>query len=168
MGETIYLQAKINAIIRRSNRLTFVIFLTIIICLITVAFNLSYNYIKGIDIIWLDFPGKDQGIIAILIQSVILAPILETFLCQSLPYRMLNKVKYLNERSYLILLISALFFGLTHFYSLFYIIYATLAGLVFMYGYMIRMKTDNKTYYLIAISHALVNLIVFIRNQSVI
>jgi hypothetical protein len=34
-------------------------------------------------------------------------------------------------------------------------------GLVLMYGYMVRIKSDSKTYYLITISHSLVNLGIF-------
>lgn len=90
----------------------------------------------------------------------------ETILNQYLPYYLLNKVKYLNERSYLILLLSALFFGLGHFYSLYYIVFGFFSGLVLMYGYMVRIKTDNKTFYLVAIGHALVNLAVFVINVS--
>ena len=89
--------------------------------------------------------------------SVVVAPFLETSLNQYLPYYLLNKVRYLKERSYLILLISALIFGSMHFNSLFYIFYGFICGLVLMYGYMVRIKTDKKTYYLIVICHALVN-----------
>jgi uncharacterized protein len=71
-------------------------------------------------------------------------------------------MKFFRERSFLILLLSALVFGLLHTYSLFYIIYGFLAGIILMYGYMVRMKTDRNTFYLIATTHALVNLGAFI------
>ena len=69
------------------------------------------------------------------------------------------------ERNYLVLLASALFFGLMHFYSLFYIIYGFILGLILMYGYMIRIKTDRKTFFLIAVCHSLLNLGIFIKNH---
>lgn len=155
---------KINTWLKNINRITFIIILTAAVYIVAFCFNFVLRFIKEKDIILFDFPGKDKSIIFILFSSIVLAPILETLLNQSLPYYILNKIKYFKERSYLILLASALFFGLLHFYSLFYIFYAFLLGLLFMYGYMIRIKTDKKTFYLIAISHFLVNLGIFIRN----
>ena len=155
---------EVNMSFKSSTRITFVLVITSALFLTAFCFNIILSFIKGSDIILLDFPRKENDIILLFVLPVLLAPIFETFLNQYLPYYLLNKVKYLNERSYLVLLISALFFGLTHFYSLFYIIYAFLLGLILMYGYMIRITTDRKTFYLIAICHSLVNLGIFIRN----
>lgn len=149
---------------KNSNRITFIIILTSALCIVVSCFNIAYGFIREKDIIFLNFPGAEDGDISIFIKSVILAPIFETLLNQSLPYYLLNKVKYLSERRYLILLISAFLFGITHFYSLFYIIFACIMGIVLMFGYMIRIRTDKKTYYLIAFCHSLVNLGVFIKN----
>jgi uncharacterized protein len=122
-----------------------------------VAFNLVFGLIKEKDIVWRAFPDDiDPFILFFLVVWV--APIIETWFCQYLPYYFLNKVKYLRERPYLMLLLSALFFGAGHYYSLFYIIYGFLAGFILMYGYMVRIKTDKNTFYLIAITHSLVNL----------
>ena len=99
---------------------------------------------KESDLILVDFSKEVNGFIPLFIIPVIISPIFETFLAQSLPYKLLKKMKYINERDYLILLISAIFFGLIHFYSLFYIFYAFLLGLVLMYGYMVRIDSDNK------------------------
>jgi hypothetical protein len=111
-----------------------------------------------------DFSKELNGVIPLFIIPVIITPIFETYLAQSLPYKLLKKVKYLSERGYLILILSALFFGLIHFYSLFYIFYAFMLGLVLMHGYMVRINSDSKTFVLIAVSHALLNLGIFIRN----
>ncbi|MEI6050456.1 MAG: CPBP family glutamic-type intramembrane protease [Bacteroidota bacterium] len=158
---------KTNESLRSSNRVTFVVIITSLLYLVLFSFHFVLGLIREKDIVWFDFPGKDEGVILIFIQTLIFAPLFETLLNQTLPYYLLNKVKYLNERSYLILLSSALFFGLEHFYSLFYILYGFLMGLVFMYGYMVRIKSDKKTFYLIAICHFLVNLGLFIRNLLV-
>jgi hypothetical protein len=155
---------KICENLKSSNRITFIIIFTSILLIVAFCLNFAVGFIKEKDIIWFDFPRKEQGIFSLFFLSVILAPILETLLNQVLPYYLMNKIKYLKERSFLILLISALFFGLTHFYSLLYIIYAFILGFVFMYGYMIRIKTDDKTYYLITICHSLLNLGIFIKN----
>ena len=70
----------------------------------------------------------------------------------------------MNERSYLILLASALFFGLLHFYSFLYIVYAFILGLVLSFGYMVRIKNDKNAFLLIAICHSLLNLGILIKN----
>jgi hypothetical protein len=155
---------KVNVFLKEANRPTFVLVLTSALILTAFLFSIAYNIIEKIDIVWYDFPSEEKDLVFLFVAGIIVAPILETWLCQTLPYTLLNKVKFLKERSYLILLISAVFFGLNHFYSLFYMIYGFLVGLIFMYGYMIRIKTDNKTYYLIVISHLLVNLVATIRN----
>ena len=155
---------KINARLQSINRLAFILVLTATIYILAISFNYALLFIKEEDIIFFDFPGEEKNIVFIFFIPVIIAPIFETFFNQYLPYYLLNKIKYFHERNYLILLASALFFGLLHFYSVFYIVYAFLLGLVLMYGYMLRIKTDNKTFYLIAISHSLLNLGIFIKN----
>jgi hypothetical protein len=156
----------INERLKSLNRVTFTIILSFALFLTNVVFNLLISFFEKFDIVWFRFPGPDDGIIFLFILAVIIAPVAETFIGQYLPYYLLNKIKYFNERSYLILLSSALFFGLNHFYSLFYMIYGFFTGLILMYGYMVRIKTDNKTFYLVAISHAFVNLSAFIINVS--
>jgi uncharacterized protein len=155
---------KINNRLKNLNRITFVVILTSTLYIVAFSFNFAFGFIKEKDIIWFDFPSKEKNSVLFFFTSIILAPIFETFLNQSLPYKLLNKVRYLNERSYLILLASALFFGLLHLYSLFYIIYAFLLGLVLMFGYMTRINTDKKTFLLIAICHSLLNLGILIEN----
>jgi uncharacterized protein len=153
---------KLNVKLRKTNRLAFVIIITL--TLFTEAYILSYvfGYFRDSDITLINFPDQEKTPVMLFFSSVILIPLLETFLNQFLPYFLLNKVRYLHERSYLILLMSAIFFGGLHFYSMFYIIFGFLLGLVFMYGYMVRIKSDNKTFYLIAATHSLFNLGIFI------
>jgi uncharacterized protein len=149
--------------LKRSNRITFILILTTVLYFIKFIFNYIYSYLERSDIIWSTFPRQEEKI-TLFFLSVFIAPFFETWIAQSLPYSVLNRVKYFKERSYLILLISALIFGVNHFYSLFYIIYGFLMGLVFMYGYMERIQTDKQTFYLITITHSLVNLGIFIKN----
>ncbi len=153
---------KVTSRIRNTGRIGFVTIITLTSFFIAFILSIVFSYLRDWDIIILNFPDREKNLITLFFTTVIITPIMETFLNQYLPYYLLKKVKYFQERSYLILLASALFFGLLHLYSLFYIIFGFLLGLVFMYGYMVRIKTDNKTFYLIAITHALFNLGVFI------
>ncbi len=164
MGSIIYKIRKTNKRLKSLSRILFIIVLTSALYLVAFFLNYVIGFIKEKDFVLMDFSNGEKRIIIYVFSSVILAPVVETFLGQSLPYYLLNKIKYFNERSYLILFTSALFFGLLHFYSLFYIFYAFVLGLIFMYGYMIRIKTDRKTFYLIAVSHSLLNLGIFIKN----
>jgi len=150
--------------LKKLKRITFILVITILLYFISFSFNILLGAIKKNDFVFIDFQDKKNSIIYFFVTPIILAPIFETFLGQSLPYYLLKKVNYMNERSYLILLASALIFGLMHFYSLFYIIYAFFLGLVLSYGYMVRIKNDNKAFFLIAICHSLLNLGIMIKN----
>jgi len=160
-----FMRKKINEKLASSNRIIFVAIITTISYVLLVGFNFCFDFIKEKDIIWFDTPNKEKNIYLLFFSVVILSPIIETYINQSLPYKFLNRVTFLKERNYLILIISALFFGLWHFYSLFYVIYGVFMGFVFMYSYMVRIRTDNRTFYLIALCHSLVNLGVFIINN---
>ncbi len=151
----------INSRLKTTSRVTFVIILTSASYFVTIVFNFLFGLIREKDIVWFPSPN-DLDPIVFFFLGVIFAPLFETWFCQYLPYYFLNKIKFLRERNYLILFLSALFFGANHFYSLFYIVYGFLMGLVLMYGYMVRIKTDKNTFYLVAITHALVNFGAFI------
>ena len=155
---------KLSTWLQNCCRLIFIFILTLVLYFLAFNFNFIFGYFKKNDLIWVHLPNMEESFILLFISPIFLAPIIETFLGQSLPYYLLNKVKYLQRRKYLILIASGLFFGLLHFYSLFYIIYAFFLGLVLMYGYMVRIKTDKKTFLLIAICHSLLNLGIFIIN----
>lgn len=157
MERTMNFNDSIKTRLIKFDRYFFTLTLISTLFLIKYLFLFLYRLIEEADIVFYSFPKQEESI-GMFILLIFIAPIIETWLAQSLPYTLLNKVKYLKERSYLILLISALFFGLNHFYSLFYMVYGFLMGLIFMYGYMARINTDKKTFYLIAISHSVMNL----------
>jgi hypothetical protein len=148
---------KINTFMKSVDRIWFVIILTVVGYTVSLSFDLAVNWLNIKDIIWINYPMVNADIV-LAILAVTLGPLFETWLGQSLPYRLLNKVKRLRERQYLILIIAALFFGINHFYSLLYIIFGSVMGVVLMYGYMVRVKTDSNTFYLIAITHSLLNM----------
>jgi uncharacterized protein len=155
---------KITIYLRKLKGITFVFIVTSLLYIVSISFNIVLGFIKQKDLIFLDYQSKGNSIVFIFIAPILLAPILETFLGQYLPYYLLIKINYMKERSYLILIASALFFGLLHFYSLFYIIYAFFLGLILSYGYMLRVKDDKRTFIFIAICHSLLNLGIIIKN----
>ena len=152
----------INSKFRNSNHLVFIILLTLLLLLTSSIFSFILSLIESKNIIWFEPPSpKNHNIFLLIIEGVFIVPIIETFVFQTVPYHFLNKVNFLKTKPFLILIISALFFGLQHCYDLLYIIYGISGGLVLMYGYMVRIKTDKNTFYLIAITHGLFNLGVF-------
>ena len=156
-----YIQT-INSKFRNSNRIVFILLLTSALLLTSSCSSFILSLIEYKNIIWFDPPSpKNHNIVILVIEGVFIVPIIETFVYQTLPYYFLNKVNFLKTKAYLILIISALFFGVTHCYDLFYIIYGFFGGLVLMYGYMVRIKNDKNTFYLIAVTHGLFNLGVF-------
>jgi hypothetical protein len=155
---------KITTYLSKIKGITFVFIITSLLYLVSISCNIVLGFIKQKDLIFLNFPSKENSIVFIFITPIILAPIIETFLGQSLPYYLLKKLGYMNGRNYLVITASALFFGILHFYSLFYIIYAFLLGLVLSYGYVVRIKSDKNAFLLIAVCHALLNAGILIRN----
>jgi hypothetical protein len=144
----------INSKFKNSNHIVFILLLTSLLVLTSFGSSFILSLIEYKNIFWFDPPSpKNRHIVLLVIEGVFIAPIIETFINQTLPYYFLNKVNFLKTKGYLILIISALFFGVLHCYDLFYIIYGFFMGLVLMYGYMVRIKNDKNTFYLIAISH---------------
>lgn len=58
-------------------------------------------------------------------------------------------------------MIAGIIFGLSHTYSLLYMIQTSLIGFVFMYAYLIHIQNLRKSFWLITIIHFLVNLTAF-------
>jgi hypothetical protein len=115
--------------------------------------------------VWLEYPiDSDNHIVWKIFTAVIFAPLIETLINQSLVYHLLQKVHFFSNHKWRIILFSATFFGVKHFYSLEYIISALVLGIIFMHAYMERVEKDSKTFYLIAASHASFNLIVLLIN----
>lgn len=152
----------LNSRLRNTNRIIFVLLVTAALFFVGFILSRVFGLLRDRDISVLALPDNNDNLIILFFTSVIFAPIIETFLNQYLPYNLLSRIKYLRERNFLILMISALIFGILHMNSVFNMIFGFLMGIVFMYGYMVRIKSDNKTYYLIAVSHSLFNLGVFL------
>ncbi len=125
--------------------------------------NLIYRVLGQFDLKWFAFPDEDSSLL-MFFAVVFVGPPLETLLGQYRPDLLLDKLTFFRNRKYLILIASALFFGLNHFYSLFYILYGTFAGAILMYAYMSRVASDKKIFLWITLCHSLTNLCSFLAN----
>lgn len=95
---------------------------------------------------------------ALYFTAIVVAPLIETLLCQKLPYWALSKIPFFKRNIWYIYLIPALIFGSLHYYSIAYMIFTFFFGLLFIYGYGIRQ--GKSPYWTITIIHALHNLTV--------
>lgn len=94
------------------------------------------------------------------ILSVLIGPLLETFLFQYLIIETLCKFKLNNN---LIIWISAILFALTHNYNLIYLLAAIFPGILYASYYLYLKKENRKNiFFTIYALHSLTNLVVFI------
>ena len=93
---------------------------------------------------------------------IILVPILETFINQHLPFRLMQKWSWTKNKYGLYILISAIAFGLIHTYSLQYMIFGFSVGLILAYMYFFYSKTPMRSFWSTTLIHGLRNSFVFL------
>jgi membrane protease YdiL (CAAX protease family) len=102
-----------------------------------------------------DKDGPNVKGLMMFVMAVTVVPLIETLLGQALAHKVGQGLKL---KSTYIILLSALWFGLMHFYSLQYIILTFTIGLVFAYAYYLYQSSFRKAFWFVAAIHALHNL----------
>ncbi|MBV8665134.1 MAG: CPBP family intramembrane metalloprotease [Burkholderiaceae bacterium] len=97
------------------------------------------------------------GPVGRLIVASLIAPLVETALFQWAPIRLLHT--WLRQPAWLAVLVSAVLFGMGHTYSLGYVVFTFLVGLVLAFGFQAKNYRGGHPYLLICIVHALRNVI---------
>jgi len=92
----------------------------------------------------------------------IIAPLFETFINQYVPFKLFQNYDWLKNKYGLYILSSALVFGLMHWYSIQYIIFAFSVGLVLGYSYFFYSKTPIKAFWSTTLLHSLRNTLSFL------
>ena len=89
----------------------------------------------------------------------IIVPILETFLFQHIT---INLIELITKNKYVLVIVSALLFGFSHYFNVVYFITTTLIGFVYAAAYIIGKRHKSKTFafWSVALAHAIQNLIV--------
>lgn len=95
---------------------------------------------------------------------VIVAPLIETFLFQTIFFWILTKISFFRERLYLIVIISSFFFGIAHGYSQIYIAYGFIGGLIFGYSYVVYNRKPCLAFKIVMSIHSTRNLIALIAS----
>jgi len=75
--------------------------------------------------------------------AVLVVPLLETFICQALPFYFLSMFQFLRRNVWIIILVSSLCFGLAHDFSIQYSIHSTIVGFFLISTYIIRSKNKD-------------------------
>ena len=129
-------------LIRKSNFSISVLYLFALFLMFYILWtSVYYNFLEKYDILFSPTPNETimtQGLGKQIFLAVILAPLIETLIFQKWVYQLLSLVGWLKRNKILIIFISAVIFGMIHYYSLSYVIYNFFAGALLMFAYIVR------------------------------
>ncbi|MEN9610827.1 MAG: hypothetical protein RLZZ628_1641 [Bacteroidota bacterium] len=140
-----------------------VISLTIICLLLAIVNGYIFNYINNK---YFHLASNENGLddypkIGKIIIIIIIAPIIETVLCQVLPFSILSALKVVNKL--LLILIPSLIFASMHHYHWLYMLMTFFGGLILNYYYYCVVQIHSEyAFALTAILHATYNLYGFL------
>lgn len=89
---------------------------------------------------------------------IVIVPIIETFIFQYGVFKILQAFKFTRSKYVIYIFISALLFGLEHWYSIKYILFAFTAGIALAYTYYLYHKNAIKAFWTTTLIHSLRNL----------
>lgn len=107
--------------------------------------------------------GKHPSIYVQFCLAVIIAPIIETLLFQTLPVFVLKDG--LNLRYSIICFVSATAFAASHPFSIGYIIFSFIMGLLFVYAYLLISETPKSPFRIVCITHGLRNFLALVATH---
>jgi Type II CAAX prenyl endopeptidase Rce1-like len=90
--------------------------------------------------------------------GLIIAPIFETLICQYIPFLIFQSF---TKNNLFPVIFSALFFGVSHSYSLLYIVFGTMAGFILANAYVASQKRLENAFMNVALIHFTSNFIEF-------
>lgn len=122
----------------------------------SVVFSFLFPGVKGLQV---------NSLFEKIMITIILAPIVETYLTQQLIIEL--ALKWSKGKTIPALLLSAAAFGLMHYYALAYMCKTFLSGLLFGTLYITLRENKNKAFLYVALTHASFNLIVTVFNYII-
>jgi membrane protease YdiL (CAAX protease family) len=105
---------------------------------------------------------KNSGFIKIIIEGIVIAPLLETFIFQKLIFDFFHH----KIRIRFIILLSAAFFGLSHFYDLSYIINTFFIGIILAVAYALWNGKKITPFWTVVTIHLLHNFIILVKEMT--
>lgn len=140
------------------SKLSTIKYICIILLLTYVVFIPLFPFFKNYDIGGPKFI-IDSSFIIKLIGGSIIIPLIETFIFQYLIIEYVGNIKKFKDKKFLIAVISAVAFSLSHYYNAFYIFYSFILGLFLAYTYILYKNKGKNPFIVVMILHALRNLI---------
>ena len=152
--------------LKKQNTVIFIFIIYILILSLWTLISLFTEAMDIGDIVFFKPPSVEKdSVFGIVLKGLIVAPLLETLIFQKLAYYLFSKISYLNNKNILICVISGFLFGLSHWYSLFYVIIASIVGYILMYAYLVHIRNLKKSFWIVAGIHFLVNLSALIKDM---
>ncbi len=87
--------------------------------------------------------------------AIFISPFIETLIFQTLPHKLYRK--YYPNKYFVYLFVSALFFGVAHRYSIYYMIAAYVPGIFLLFYYDIAYQRKENAVIVLSIIHGLIN-----------
>ncbi|MEN5133438.1 CPBP family intramembrane glutamic endopeptidase [Elizabethkingia anophelis] len=134
-----------------------ILFFSLTTILISYALGAIFEYF---DVFEKDFNGpKFNNLTQELFIAIIFAPLIETFVFQSVIYYLVKLFDSFLKKYFVsvYLIISSLLFALSHSYSIYYEIATFFIGLIFAYSFLYFKKESNYPILCVAIIHSLYN-----------
>lgn len=100
---------------------------------------------------------EEIPIVLLFLIVVIIVPIVETFIFQYLIIRILKKINFLKNRMVLVMFISAVVFGASHTYSIFYMFITFISGLLLAYAFIVYEDKKASAFWVTMAIHGLMN-----------
>ncbi len=124
------------------------------------------SFIAGDGVFYIDYLD-DLSTTSVFTITVLFAPLFETFLYQFLIIEVLLFIrKWLHIPFFVPIAVSAIVFGLTHDYNVYYIFSASLIGILYALFYLIaKYNVSMNAFISVTIVHASTNLVGFIIDQ---
>lgn len=135
-----------------------IVYCALIICILNIIFSALYS--KLLLVLKLNYhpnPDPPSSIYELFFLAVIFAPLVETFFFQFGPIYLLRKYNPI-----IIITISSLLFGLSHWYNFLNFIYGFAIGLLFAISYVLVDKRKINPFITVCLAHMFYNLFVFI------
>ena len=155
---------KADEFLKKLSTLKFIITITFCTFLVSIALG-SLSAILNTTISDTDVAVSNSSLIEAFIVSVIIAPLIETLIFQYVIIKYLRKLNILKNRNSIIILISAILFGLAHTYSLQYVIHMFFIGILLAYSFSIYEKKESSPFWTVCAIHSLRNLTICILLQ---
>ncbi|MBO1582849.1 CPBP family intramembrane glutamic endopeptidase [Bacillus sp. XF8] len=89
-------------------------------------------------------PIKEESVIIQVLLGVFAAPIYETLIFQVFLFWVLSCIPFIKDRSYLIILIASIIFGLSHLNGITYVVATAVIGLLYNYAFWVYRKKNEK------------------------